>query len=119
VGGAPTVYTVESALPVPGAGWPVRDAVGHKPAGQDMGGEVAMPLEGELTIYLASGKKKHSRFFWVDQTEDAGLVQISWGKSLRSKTCKTRALIAVEGTPTMRDPRTMFDEVDDDGRCAY
>ena len=80
-----------------------------------MGGEGAMPLEGELTIYLASGKRKHSRFFWVDQNEETGLVQISWGKSLRSKTCKTKSLIAVEEKPTLRDPRTIFDEVDDDG----
>ena len=79
------------------------------------GSKVAMPLEGELTIYLASGKKKHSRVFWVDQTSDTGLVQISWGKSLRSKKCKTKNLIAIEEKATMRDPRTMFDEVDDDG----
>lgn len=71
-------------------------------------------MEGELTIYLASGKRKHSRFFWVDQDEDTGLVHISWGKTLRSKTCKTKSLIAVEEKPTLRDPRTMFDEVDDD-----
>ena len=72
-------------------------------------------LQGELTIYLASGKKKHPRFFWVDASYVPGDARISWGKTLRSKTCKTKTLISIDDKPTMRDPRTMFDEVDDDG----
>ena len=34
-------------------------------------------LQGELTIYLASGKKKHPRFFWVDASYVPGDARIS------------------------------------------
>ena len=37
----------------------------------------AADLEGTLTLYLASGKKKHDRTFWVSSVERG---EISWDK---------------------------------------
>ena len=37
----------------------------------------AADLEGTLTLYLASGKKKHDRIFWVSSVERG---EISWDK---------------------------------------
>ena len=55
----------------------------------------------KLMIYLASGKAKHERYFWL-HTETA---EVSWGKSLRCKKCKTEKLVRVVDEPTVPDAK--------------
>jgi Ca2+-binding EF-hand superfamily protein len=65
---------------------------------------------GLLTLYHMTGQKKHSRFFWMN----AESKHICWGKTLRSKTCKTEALLRVIDAPTVPDARELFHQVDKD-----
>eukprot|EP01043_Picozoa_sp_COSAG02_P008727 COSAG02_NODE_285_length_25646_cov_10.858143_2_plen_1450_part_00 len=65
---------------------------------------------GLLTLYHMTGQKKHSRFFWMN----AESKHISWGKSLRSKTCKTEPLLRVIGAPGIPDARELFHQTDTD-----
>jgi hypothetical protein len=60
---------------------------------------------------LQSGKLKHARFFWLDEETR----EVSWGKTLRSKKCKTETLQRIIGAPTVPDAETYFRETDADG----
>ena len=66
---------------------------------------------GLLTMYHATGQKKHSRFFWMN----AESGKISWGKALRSKSCKTETLLRVIDAPSVPDARDLFRQIDRDG----
>ena len=73
-------------------------------------GTKAVTLSGLLTLYLLTGQKKHSRFFWVN----AESKQISWGKTLRAKTCKTETLVRVINVPSVPDAQELFRQIDKD-----
>jgi hypothetical protein len=68
-------------------------------------------MSGQLSIYLASGKMKHPRFFWTSRSGK----DVSWGKTLRSKKCKTETLLRIISTPTVPDAETYFKETDLNG----
>ena len=55
----------------------------------------------KLMIYLASGKAKHERYFWLHKET----AEVSWGKSLRCKKCKTEKLVRVVDEPTVPDAK--------------
>ena len=63
-----------------------------------------------LQIYLASGKLKHARDFWLLPSTQ----QVSWGKTLRAKKCKTERLASVVAEPKIRHAKELFEEMDDD-----
>ena len=69
---------------------------------------------GSLAIYLASGRKKHDRYFWCSPNEGT----ISWFKEKTTKAPtfgkgpKTMTLVAVSGTPHIKTARQWFDSVD-------
>ena len=63
-----------------------------------------------LQIYLASGKLKHARDFWLLPSTQ----QVSWGKTLRAKKCKTGRLASVVTEPKIRHAKELFEEMDDD-----
>ncbi len=57
---------------------PTRGSVAARVASRAAGSLMAAAdLEGTLTLYLASGKKKHDRIFWVSSVERG---EISWDK---------------------------------------
>ena len=57
---------------------PTRGTVAARVASRSAGSLMAAAdLEGTLTLYLASGKKKHDRIFWVSSVERG---EISWDK---------------------------------------
>ena len=57
---------------------PTRGTVAARVAARAAGSLMAAAdLEGTLTLYLASGKKKHDRTFWVSSVERG---EISWDK---------------------------------------
>eukprot|EP01046_Picozoa_sp_COSAG06_P033340 COSAG06_NODE_3397_length_5394_cov_8.625590_2_plen_365_part_00 len=68
-------------------------------------------VSGQLAIYLASGKLKHPRFFWTNPSQS----EISWGKTMRAKKCKTEKLLRVIDAPTVPDAKQYFQETDTDG----
>ena len=72
---------------------------------------VSYIADAPLTIYLKSGKVKHPRFFWLDEQTR----EVSWGKTLRSKKCKTETLKRIINAPTVPDAETYFKETDRDG----
>ena len=72
--------------------------------------DAVVSLSGSLALYLTSGQKKHSRFFWMNAQDR----QISWGKELRSKVCKTETLIRVINAPIKPDARELFRQIDAD-----
>ena len=58
-----------------------------------------------LAMYLATGKKKHDRVFWVDT---AGLpCMVCWGKKKGGRSFKREELRGVEPTPAT-DVRAPF-----------
>ena len=68
---------------------------------------------GTLTMYLASGKKKHERVFWVEQ---GGML--SWDKKKAKpgkKANKSFPLMSVEPSPAIKSAREWFDMIDADG----
>ena len=69
-------------------------------------------LRGQLTIYYASGYMKHPRFFWLNSETR----QISWGKTMRAKKCKTERLAGVrDGVVGIPDAKALFEDMDEDG----
>lgn len=66
---------------------------------------------GVLTMYLASGKKKHKRYFWVDV--QSGLIM--WDKKKRFPPNKVEQLVRVEARPAVRDAHEWFRAIDADG----
>ena len=66
---------------------------------------------GVLTMYLASGKKKHKRYFWVDV--QSGLIM--WDKKKRFPPNKVEQLVGVDSRPAVRDAREWFGVIDADG----
>ena len=65
---------------------------------------------GQLTLYLASGKRKHDRYFWVS----AERRDISWDKQKSAKPNKTAPLRGVVACPAVKSAREWFDEIDAD-----
>lgn len=65
----------------------------------------------KMAVYSLSGKKKHDRWFWL-QTESSAVI--CWGKTLHDKKHKSERLVDVVDGPSIRDARTLFDEVDVD-----
>ena len=63
-----------------------------------------------LTMYLASGKKKHDRSFWVNAADG----MISWDKKKSPKANKTLQLEKVDSEPTVRTAQEWFDAIDTD-----
>ena len=67
---------------------------------------------GVLTIYLASGKRKHDRFFWVDAPA------LAWDKKRKAgkKPNKHSVIVAVEANAAtvVRSGREWFDMIDTD-----
>ena len=64
----------------------------------------------ELTMYLATGKKKHSRFFWVRPC-DNGTVQLCWGKKKGTSRHKAETLHAVLPQLDIDNAEALFREV--------
>ena len=68
--------------------------------------------EGDvLTQYLASGKKKNKRYFWVSAADGV----IMWDKKKSTRPNKIAQLISVEPAPAVRDARQWFTAIDADG----
>lgn len=65
---------------------------------------------GMLTMYLASGKRKHDRVFWVNTSTGV----ISWDKKRSNKPNKSEIVSAVEGAPAIKSAREWFDFIDAD-----
>jgi hypothetical protein len=66
---------------------------------------------GVLTMYLATGKKKHKRYFWVDV--QSGLIM--WDKKKKYPPNKVEQLVGVEARPAVRDAKEWFRAIDADG----
>ena len=75
-------------------------------------GLVSVAEGGVLTLYLASGKRKHDRHFWV--TRRGAEARLSWDKSKSAKPNKTETLVRVEPAPVVKTARQWFDEIDAD-----
>ena len=91
------------------AEWAAKDQVALDDAALGMVEE-----GGSLAIYLASGKKKHDRYFWCSPKERT----ISWFKEKTTKAPtfgkgpKTMKLVSVHGTPHIKTARQWFDSID-------
>ena len=78
---------------------------------------------GVLTMYLASGKKKHDRYFWVSVDESEGSCTLCWDKPDvgrkksrdGGKANKSERLVSVEPAPAIRSARSWFELIDADG----
>ena len=69
-----------------------------------------------LAMYLATGKKKHDRVFWIDT---AGLpCMVCWGKKKGGRSFKREELKGVEPKPAIESARELFDAIDTDGSGA-
>ena len=66
------------------------------------------PIEGSLDMYLASGKKKHARYFWLEGTK------LCWDTKRKEtgKANKSEQLIAVEAAPAIKSAREWFQQID-------
>lgn len=66
---------------------------------------------GVLTMYLQSGKKKHDRYFWLENGNT-----ICWDKKRTKpgKANKAGALVSFEPAPATRTAREWFDYFDED-----
>lgn len=84
--------------------------------------DLAAVTEGDtLTLYLASGKRKHPRFFWVTVPQAAGAPpELSWDKSKakrytkNSKPNKTEMVLGVSDRAEIKSAREWFEFVDAD-----
>ena len=65
----------------------------------------------ELTMYLATGKKKHSRFFWVQGSSGDGMLKLCWGKKKGTSRHKTETLHAILPEPDVSSAEDLFREV--------
>ena len=63
-----------------------------------------------MTMYYASGKRKHDRHFSLDPTT----LELCWGKKADSKQKKREKLHAVNGAPGRVNPAQLFEEMDAD-----
>ena len=63
---------------------------------------------GALELYLASGKKKHSRYFWASINDGT----IAWDKKKGPKPNKVEPLESVEASPAIMTARQWFDAID-------
>ena len=65
-------------------------------------------FEGSLDMYLASGKKKHARYFWLEGTK------LCWDTKRKEtgKANKSEQLIAVEAAPAIKSAREWFQQID-------
>ena len=71
----------------------------------------AMEDGGVLTMYLQSGKKKHDRYFWLENGKT-----ICWDKKRTKpgKSNKSGALVSFEPAPATKTARQWFDFFDED-----
>ena len=65
----------------------------------------------ELTMYLATGKKKHSRFFWVQRSSGDSTLKLCWGKKKGTSRHKTETLHAILPEPDVSSAEDLFREV--------
>ena len=72
--------------------------------------DLTAPSRSRLTIYLASGKAKHPRNFWLHEAT----CQVSWGKSFKAKKCKTETLMRVVDQPKIPNAKELFEDMDAD-----
>ena len=72
----------------------------------------AVEAGGVLTMYLASGKKKHDRYFWLEGDAPARLC---WDKKRREGARKSFPLRSVSDEPTIRSGTAWFKAIDADG----
>jgi hypothetical protein len=80
--------------------------------GHSVSDAVAAVQEGsELTVYLATGKQKHRRFFWVHRSSSNGLLQLCWGKKKGAKKHETETLHGVLPGPDIKSAEELFQEV--------
>ena len=73
-----------------------------------------------LTMYLASGKKKHERSFWVERRgsplgSGRRSATIMWDKSRRKKPRKSEPLLGFDSSPATQTAKEWFDHFDADG----
>ena len=71
----------------------------------------ALRTRTSMTMYLPSGKRKHDRFFWVED----GSTELNWAKSKDGKAGKRERLVSVVPGPKIKDAQTWFEETDADG----
>ena len=64
----------------------------------------------ELTMYFATGKKKHSRFFWV-QRSSGSTLKLCWGKKKGTSRHKTETLHAILPEHDVNSAEDLFREV--------
>ena len=71
-------------------------------------------FEGSLDIYLASGKKKHARYFWLEGTKLCWDKERKTGKAgkTRRKSGKSEQLIAVNGALEIKSAKEWFQQID-------
>ena len=80
--------------------------------GHSVGEAVKAVQEGsELTMYFATGKKKHSRFFWVNRSSGHGAIQLCWAKKKGASKYKTETLHAILPEPDIESAADLFREV--------
>ena len=76
-----------------------------------MAADAALVQRGlTMTMYYASGKRKHDRHFSLDPTT----LELCWGKKADSKQTKREKLHAVNGAPGRVNPAQLFEEMDAD-----
>jgi Ca2+-binding EF-hand superfamily protein len=80
--------------------------------GHSVGDAVAAVQEGsELTVYLATGKKEHSRFFWVHRDSSDGPLQLCWSKKKGTSKHETEILHEILPGPEIKSAEELFREV--------
>ena len=80
--------------------------------GHSVGEAVHAVQEGsELTMYFATGKKKHSRFFWVNRSSSHGALQLCWAKKKGAGKHKAEMLHAILPEPDIASAVDLFREV--------
>jgi hypothetical protein len=63
----------------------------------------------EMTMYLASGKKKHRRFFWLEGN------MLSWDKSKSSKPNKSFPVTRAKPSADVKSAQQWFEHIDANG----
>jgi hypothetical protein len=63
-----------------------------------------------LTMYLPTGKKKHSRFFWVHRSS-GNRLQLCWGKKKGASKYRTEMLHEILPGPDIKTAEEVFHEV--------
>lgn len=72
---------------------------------------VAVETGSTLAMYLASGKKKHDRLFWVSPSDGT----LAWDKKKSAKPNKIEPVLSVGSEPAVKNARQWFESMDADG----